>query len=580
MMLKDISRVINHFFNRALAKVMTVGLSMVASLALASGTPSLPLIFGTYSVESLYLAAGSEIMGMNNWLVGNGASGVSIAGTFATVTFNPPWTMGPDLEAAWSKGYVPFVNFMLSQPWESCPSCEPPYYYYDADCATAAPIAAGQCDDKLAVLADSFKLWAVNGRKAYFAPMPEMNGDWVPYGTTGTPSAYIGAFKRMRQVFANRGVPASAIQWVFAPNGWHQPEYPIRAFENFYPGDDVVDVVGFSAYNYGGCPAQWQTWDTFETAIAPYLQRMRAMAPGKPIFIAQTGVVQKAVHDNLVGTVENKSYWVQDTFGKLAAYPAVRAIVYFNLSQVEGNLTNCNPVDYRIFTGNVGGSGEAGFLAIMKDARFGKWSTADARWDTIAFARPAYSFNDVVPVHPFSGEAQLWYFDAVEKTKSHGVTTGCSVSPPLYCPNNNVSRQQMATFLVRAVEGEPSTTCTTAPFSDVPIGNSMCKYIKRFSELGITTGCGGTNFCPDSNVTRAQMAAFLLRAKYGAAYVPPAVGAGTGFSDVPTSYWAAAWIKQLAAEGVTTGCGGGAYCPEQVVSRAQMAVFLSRTFGW
>jgi hypothetical protein len=80
-------------------------------------------------------------------------------------------------------------------------------------------------------------------------------------------------------------------------------------------------------------------------------------------------------------------------------------------------------------------------------------------------------------------------------------------------------------------------------------------------------------------VTRAQMAVFLLRSKHGAGYVPPAVGAGTGFGDVPPDYWAVAFIKQLAAEGITVGCGNGNYCPETPVSRAEMAVFLVRTFN-
>jgi hypothetical protein len=48
---------------------------------------------------------------------------------------------------------------------------------------------------------------------------------------------------------------------------------------------------------------------------------------------------------------------------------------------------------------------------------------------------------------------------------------------------------------------------------------------------------------------------------------------------VPTSYWAAPWIEQLYTEGITGGCGGGNYCPDQPVTRAQMAIFLVRTFG-
>jgi pyridoxal biosynthesis lyase PdxS len=86
-------------------------------------------------------------------------------------------------------------------------------------------------------------------------------------------------------------------------------------------------------------------------------------------------------------------------------------------------------------------------------------------------------------------------------------------------------------------------------------------------------------YCPEDSVTRAQMAVFLERGLHGSAYQPPAVGAGTGFNDVATNYWAAAWIKQLAADGITTGCGSGNYCPEDPVTRAQMAVFLVRTFN-
>jgi hypothetical protein len=73
------------------------------------------------------------------------------------------------------------------------------------------------------------------------------------------------------------------------------------------------------------------------------------------------------------------------------------------------------------------------------------------------------------------------------------------------------------------------------------------------------------------------MAVFLLRAEHGNTYIPPTA---TGvFADVPTTHWAAAWIEQLAAEGITGGCGSGNYCPETPVTRAQMAVFLVGTFN-
>jgi hypothetical protein len=72
----------------------------------------------------------------------------------------------------------------------------------------------------------------------------------------------------------------------------------------------------------------------------------------------------------------------------------------------------------------------------------------------------------------------------------------------------------MAAFIVRAKEGEPPVNyCgTTNPFHDVPYTSSMCGYVKRLAELGITTGTGGGNFSPNGIVTREQMAVFVARA--------------------------------------------------------------------
>jgi uncharacterized repeat protein (TIGR03803 family) len=111
-----------------------------------------------------------------------------------------------------------------------------------------------------------------------------------------------------------------------------------------------------------------------------------------------------------------------------------------------------------------------------------------------------------------------------------------------------------------------------ADFLDVPQSYLFHDYIEKIFRAGITAGCGGGSYCPDEAVTRAQMAVFLLKAEHGSGYVPPAC---TGiFGDVPCPSLFADWIEQLSHEGITAGCGGGNYCPEAAVTRAQMAVFL------
>jgi hypothetical protein len=71
------------------------------------------------------------------------------------------------------------------------------------------------------------------------------------------------------------------------------------------------------------------------------------------------------------------------------------------------------------------------------------------------------------------------------------------------------------------------------------------------------------------------MAVFLLKAKFGSNHVPP--DPVQIFPDVPNDAFAAAWIDELATLQITAGCGGGLYCPDAPVSRAEMAVFLLKT---
>jgi hypothetical protein len=130
------------------------------------------------------------------------------------------------------------------------------------------------------------------------------------------------------------------------------------------------------------------------------------------------------------------------------------------------------------------------------------------------------------------------------------------------------------------IDGNSSCMTTGATFADVPPSYPFFDYIEALARSGVTSGCGGNNFCPDSSVTRAQMAVFLLRSKLGSGYVPPPC-TGKVFGDVPCGGGMFdPWIEDLAARGITNGCGGGNYCPNSPVTRAQMAIFLLRTpFG-
>ncbi len=165
--------------------------------------------------------------------------------------------------------------------------------------------------------------------------------------------------------------------------------------------------------------------------------------------------------------------------------------------------------------------------------------------------------------------------DYINALAARGITTGCGNND--FCPDESVTREEMAAFIVRALEGEPPASYCSAgsPFSDVSSDSTWCKYVKRLYELGITTGCGSGIFCPDTTVTRDTMAVLLVRALVGDNF---SYGTTPYFSDVPSGYWAFQYIQKLKEFGITVGCGNNNYCPAEVVSRAYMAIFLDRAF--
>ncbi|MEW6337014.1 MAG: S-layer homology domain-containing protein, partial [Acidobacteriota bacterium] len=138
-----------------------------------------------------------------------------------------------------------------------------------------------------------------------------------------------------------------------------------------------------------------------------------------------------------------------------------------------------------------------------------------------------------------------------------------------------------------APEGEvPAPPNATAPFvvhfADVPPSHPQYGSINLIRYNGITAGCDASgNYCPASTLTRAQMAVFLLKAKHGSSYAPPACNPSSPiFADVACpSGFAVDWIEQFYREGITAGCGTNPlrYCPDATITKAEMAVFLLKS---
>jgi subtilisin family serine protease len=162
-----------------------------------------------------------------------------------------------------------------------------------------------------------------------------------------------------------------------------------------------------------------------------------------------------------------------------------------------------------------------------------------------------------------------WAEDAVDWAFTTSITDGCPTLGEVICPELPVTRDEMATFLWR-FRNTPLAT-VVASFDDVSADASYGPAVDWLAETSVTLGCTTTSYCPTGTVTRAEMAAFLWRLEG-----EPAGSPAAGFADVPGGFFAEWAIDWLLASGTTVGCSTTAYCPNSLVTRAEMFTFLKR----
>lgn len=171
---------------------------------------------------------------------------------------------------------------------------------------------------------------------------------------------------------------------------------------------------------------------------------------------------------------------------------------------------------------------------------------------------PANPFTDVTTANSFYHDI-LWIY-------REGITAGCASDR--YCPKADVTRAQMASFLVRALDLRRTTSIDYFDDDETSIHEAD---INTLADSKITFGCAADRFCPNSPVRRDQMASFLVR---GFDIVPDPSRTDRFGDDNGNTHEAD--INALAASGITGGCGPDRYCPTNVVNREQMAAFLHR----
>ncbi len=243
---------------------------------------SVPFFGIDADIESFGVAAGKK---------------ATFVGSFHRIDENNPGdpfsNTGHLLESAWSAGATPFAN-------------------------VAVPGKFGN-DAKIAEWAGRVKDWLNQGggRSLIVAPMQEMNwlvpGGVVPWQCD--PAFYRSEYRKFVSTFASFGIDETKVRWAYAPNNATAPG--CGSIADYYPGHDVVDILGVSAYNQEGVGGGY---DSPYTAMDAALAELTALAPAKPQMIAQTASCAGIGQDD----------WVSQLFDYTAAADNVVAFIWFN----------------------------------------------------------------------------------------------------------------------------------------------------------------------------------------------------------------------------------------------------------
>ena len=221
------------------------------------------------------------------------------------------------LESAWSAQATPFVNVGVGR-------------------LSAASIASGKYDALITNWVQHVKTFLDLGgqRSVIIAPLQEHNGDWTPYGCD--PTNFKVAYRTFVDAFRRAGIDETQVRFAWAPNGW--TSRGCGSLADYYPGNDIVDIVSISAYNFGTCVLAGR-YETPAQAFDPYLDEIRAKIPGadaKPFMIAQTASPRPACGGD-------QSAWVAAMMDHLAKAPNVVGFVWFNYLK---------ETDWRVWTGS------------------------------------------------------------------------------------------------------------------------------------------------------------------------------------------------------------------------------------
>jgi beta-mannanase len=204
-------------------------------------------------------------------------------------------------------GAIPLINW---NPWEPCCGVNQPAWQL-------ANLINGKYDAYITQWATAARDW---GHPFFLRIMDEMNGVWYPWseGANGNHQGqFVRTWRHIHDIFTDVG--ATNVVWVWNPNTEYRNSLPL---ELLYPGNDYVDWVAMTGFNFGPTP-RGDHWLSFAALLGPLYDHIGQIAPNKPVMIGE------------VATTENggsKADWITDalTVQLPQHFPRVKALVWFN----------------------------------------------------------------------------------------------------------------------------------------------------------------------------------------------------------------------------------------------------------
>lgn len=373
----------------------------------------------------------------------------------------PNYWVPLQLERIWAEGATPYIRVTVKN---------------------LAGLANGSLDQRLDRMLTAFAAFTGDGggRRVMIDILPDANSRSNPYGDD--PTRFRSAFRRV--VDKARTKLGGNVRTVFAAanemnsSRYSQASWGVGGYRLFWPGSSYVDVAGITGYATRG-----------GTNVGVYTSALNEMSdvagPGTPMIISRGGAPSnpdEAAQIQFVSALASLA----------TSHPQVMGIQWDDRVRGTSDMTL-----------STASSIQSGFAAASAPARTGgvDWlfSNASKTWSA---ARNA--------ALPFDDTTTSVFVNSIRWLAATGITQGCG--PREFCPNDAVTRGQMAAFMARALK--LPAPATPIRFTDTR-GHLFEGAISRLAHAGITVGCNpptNNRFCPDQFVTRGQMAAFMVRA--------------------------------------------------------------------